>query len=52
MLFNWCVLFEVRCFGGRSVKPYCQIGSVVSWIYSVSRRSWAVGVFCHKTVGI
>lgn len=34
MLFNWCALFEVWCFGGPSVKHQCQISSVLSWIYS------------------
>lgn len=52
MLFNWRALFEVRSFSGPNAKHYYQIGSVLSWIYSVSRRSWASGVYCHNTVGI
>lgn len=52
MLFNWCALFEVGCFGGPSVEHCCQIGSVLSWMNSVSRGRWAGAVYCHNTAGI
>lgn len=50
MLFNSCALN--RCFSGPSVKHYCQIGSLLSWVYSVSRRSPIGGIYCHEFVGI